>query len=222
MLTEIQESIIKNTSQFAQYELINIESGHDWWHSWRVLQISTHLAQKENANVFVCSLAALLHDVSDAKFARSITNSNSKTKEYLFKLSIENPIKEAVWDIIENVSYSTGVSKKIKKSKELEVVQDADRLDAIGAIGIARAFNYGGYKNRTIHLPGTVPSIYSSTEDYRLSNSTTIMHFYEKLLQLKAMMNTQTARLIANERHEYMLGFLKRFIGEWNEFTELS
>jgi uncharacterized protein len=223
MLTKIQTDIILRTSQFVQNELLNIESGHDWWHTWRVWQIASHLAQKENADIFICSLAALLHDVSDPKFTHvKIEFRQSRTEQYIYGLGLEESIRNTVLYIVENISFGAGIARKFRKSIEFEVVQDADRLDAIGAIGIARAFNYGGFKNRSIHLPGTSPAVYSNTMEYRLNNSTTIIHFYEKLLSLKAIMNTHTAKIIANERNQFMVDFLDRFFFEWDEFSETS
>jgi uncharacterized protein len=221
MLTEIQKEMISRASLFAQSELLEIESGHDWWHTKRVWQIASHLAKNEGADIFICSMAALLHDISDPKFSE-INNETgqSKTKIFISSLDLELLVKNAISNIVENISFGSGIGRDIIKSIEFQVVQDSDRLDAIGAIGIARAFNYGGFKNRIIHMPDSIPNIYNSTSDYRKNESTTVMHFYEKLLSLKSLMNTETGKGIAQARHEFMLEFLERFFLEWNEFAE--
>ena len=223
MFTKIQNAILERTSAFVQSKLILFESGHDWWHTWRVLKLASYLAQKENADAFVCSLAALLHDVSDQKFTE-IRNDTGVfvIEKYLTDLNLDKSTRNIILYIVENISFGTGLSVKLNKSIEFQVVQDADMLDAIGAIGIARTFNYGGFRNRLIHFPGSSPIVYSSTEAYRKSDSTTIMHFYEKLLSLKSLMNTKTALAIAIKRHQYMVDFLNMFLFEWDEFPELD
>jgi uncharacterized protein len=222
MLTENQKKAISLTIQFVKDKLHGIESGHDWWHSWRVLQLASYLAKEEQADIFICTMAALLHDVSDSKFSDLyIVDGYSQTEQFLLNLAVDKSIVNSVMYIVENISFSSGISSSFNKSIEFEVVQDADRLDALGAIGLARAFSYGGFKNRTIHIPDTTPNHFITTDEYRLNNSTTIMHFYEKLLSLKALMNTQTAKKIAINRHQYMLDYLKRFMFEWDEFSEL-
>jgi uncharacterized protein len=219
MFTEIQNDMIFRASQFAQSELREIESGHDWWHTKRVWQMSSHIAKNEEADLFICSMAALLHDVSDPKFRKmNDATSQSKTKIFISSLDLDLLVRNAISNIIENMSFGAGIGQDINKSIEFKVVQDADRLDAIGAIGIARAFNYGGFKNRIIHLPDSIPVIYNSTIAYRKNESSTIMHFYEKLLLLKSLMNTETGKGIAQSRHEFMLVFLERFFLEWNEY----
>jgi uncharacterized protein len=223
MLTSIQKDLVIRTSHFVQKELFDIESGHDWWHSWRVSQIASYLAQIENGNELICILSALLHDVTDPKFKTKSTESgDSSIKKYLSSLKIRKSAIKTILYIIENISYGNEISGIVTKTIEFSIVQDADRLDAIGAIGIARAFNYGGHKNRRIHIPGVLPAIYQNTKEYRQSKSATIMHFYEKLLLLKDMMNTKTAKLIAQQRHDYMSDFLDRFLLEWNEFALLN
>jgi uncharacterized protein len=220
MLSDTQNELISITSQCVKNELLDIESGHDWWHLWRVWQMSLHIGYRENADLFICSLAALLHDISDPKFKDTRKESTiTDTREYLRSLGIEESICEAVHHITENISFSKGISVEYQKTIEFKVVQDADRLDAIGAIGIARAFNYGGYRNRTIHIPDTHLTIHDNIDEFRLNSSTTIMHFYEKLLLLNNTLNTQTARSIASDRHKFLIDFLNRFFLEWNEFS---
>ena len=222
MLKELEKDRLSKTAQYAQERLDGLESGHDWWHTHRVLQLTQHIAERENANIFICSMAALLHDVDDHKFASpGCSAAKFETRDFLQDLNMDVSVIDNILYIIENLSYSAGIDRVVERTVEFQVVQDADRLDAIGAIGIARAFNYGGYKNRPIYQPGVLPEDYATTQDYREGKSSTIMHFYEKLLKLKEAMNTNTAKGIAELRHNYLLGFLERFFQEWEEFTAL-
>ena len=214
-----QEKIIENTISFVKKELENAEGGHDWFHIERVFKNTLLISKEENVNVFVVSLAALLHDIADPKFYNGDETIGPKmAQEFLKQQNIDSNIINHIINIIKHISYKNSLDKNATKftSKELEVVQDADRLDAIGAIGIARCFNYGGFKNRTLYNPQIVPNLNMTKEEYKNSTAPTINHFYEKLLLLKNQMNTNSGKKIAEERHTYMEGFLKQFYDEWN------
>ena len=210
------EKIINNTIAFVKAELANAEGGHDWFHTLRVYNNSLLIAKKENVDVFVVQLGALLHDIADSKFhGGEETIGPKKAREFLFKQNVDSKVIEHVIQIIENISFKGGNEAPKFKSPELDVIQDADRLDAIGAIGIARAFNYGGFKNRPLYNPDIKPNLNMTKDEYKTSKAPTINHFYEKLLLLKDRMNTKTGKKIALERHRYMEGFLDQFYGEW-------
>lgn len=210
--------LIENTIAFVKTELANAEGGHDWFHIERVYRNTLHIAKKEKVDILVVSLAALLHDIADPKFHDGDETVGPKiAREFLFNQNVDSKIIEHVIDIIENMSFKNTFETGEKfTSPELGVVQDADRLDAIGAIGIARCFNYGGFKNRALYHPEIKPNLNMTKEEYKSSDAPTINHFYEKLLLLKDKMNTKTGRKIAAERHNYMLGFLEQFYAEWN------
>lgn len=208
--------IIEKTSEFVKQSLKDAEGGHDWWHIQRVLATTRIIAKKENADLLVCELAALLHDIADPKFHNGDEKKGSNiSRTFLEKQDIDPEWLEAVIDIIENISFAGGKTTIKSKSIELMVVQDADRLDAMGAIGIARAFNYGGFKGRLLYDPSIPPRKYSNASEYRNSNAPTLNHFHEKLLLLKDLMNTETGKKMAVERHNYMLSFLQQFHSEW-------
>ncbi|GGI56383.1 HD domain-containing protein [Winogradskyella haliclonae] len=209
--------LIETTISFVKSELENAEGGHDWFHIERVYKNTLLISKKEDVDLLVVSLAALLHDIADPKFYDGDETIGPKiAREFLFKQNVDSKIIEHVVAIIENISFKNTLENGKKfTSKELEVVQDADRLDAIGAIGIARCFNYGGFKNRALYNPEIVPNLNMSKEDYKNSDAPTLNHFYEKLLLLKDKMNTATGKRIASERHNYMEGFLKQFYAEW-------
>jgi uncharacterized protein len=214
-----KEIVIENTIQFVKKELQNAEGGHDWFHIERVFKNTLLIAKDEKVDVFIVSLAALLHDIADAKFNNGDESVGPKLAfNFLKTQQVNTATINHVVNIIKHISFKNSFDKNEKKftSKELEVVQDADRLDAIGAIGIARCFNYGGFKNRALYNPEIEPNLNMSKEDYKNSDAPTINHFYEKLLLLKDKMNTKTGKLIANERHAYMENFLKQFYAEWN------
>ena len=213
-----KEKIINDTIHFVKETLRNAESGHDWFHIERVYKNAKLIAQKETANLFIVELAALLHDIADSKFHDGNENIGADTaRTFLETQNIDAKIKEHIVTIIANMSFSKNIDKKAKfNSIELQIVQDADRLDAIGAIGIARTFNYGGYKNRTIYNPEIKPNLQMTKKEYKNSTAPTINHFQEKLLLLKDKMNTNTGKAIALERHQFMLSFLDQFYGEWN------
>src|SRR6185312_15240989 len=176
-------------------ELQGAEGGHDWWHIERVWRNAKLISRSEHVDIFIVELAALLHDIADAKFHNGDENIGpEKAKQFLVSLSVEKEIIVHVENIIRNISFKGGNFTKDFYSPELAVVQDADRLDAIGAIGIARAFNYGGFKNREIYNPLIAPDLKMNKETYKKSNASTINHFYEKLLLLKGLMNTKTGK----------------------------
>lgn len=215
-----KDKIINNTINFVKKELAKAEGGHDWFHIERVFKNAILISKDEKVDIFVVSLAALLHDIADAKFNNgNETLGPKKAATFLIAQKVPKEIGVHVVHIIKNMSFknsfNTGKTKAFT-SKELQVVQDADRLDAIGAIGIARCFNYGGFKNRALYNPEIIPNLNMTKEEYKNSNAPTINHFYEKLLLLKDKMNTATGKKIAKERHIFMEQFLNQFYNEWN------
>ena len=210
-------SVLENTQNFVKKRLENTESGHDWFHIERVYKNALLIAKEETCNTEVVQLAALLHDIADSKFHYGDETIGPKVAlEFLTKENIAEEIISHVVAIIENISFKGGNFEQNFHSKELEIVQDADRLDAIGAIGIARTFNYGGFKNRDIYDPQILPNLSMSKEEYKNSTAPTINHFYEKLLLLKDKMNTETGKKIAQKRHDFMESYLEQFYNEWN------
>lgn len=213
----MDEDIISKTIAFVKERLLNAEGGHDWFHTHRVLKNAQLIVKTENVDMIVVSLGALLHDIADSKFYNGDEGIGPKiSREFLFKNNVDSTIIEHVIQIIENISFKGGKENQKFRSPELDVIQDADRLDAIGAIGIARCFNYGGFKNRKIYDPEIKPNLKMTKEEYKSSSAPTINHFYEKLLLLKDRMNTKTGRQIAEKRHQYMERFLKQFYAEWD------
>ena len=211
------KEIIDKTIEFVQETLIDAEGGHDWFHTLRVYNNALLISKNESANIFVVSLGALLHDIADSKFHNGDETIGPKiAREFLFELNVDSNTIEHVANIIENISFKGGNESQKFHSLELDVIQDADRLDAIGAIGIARTFNYGGFKNRVLYNPDIKPNLNMTKEEYKTSTAPTINHFYEKLLLLKNKMNTKTGKEIANERHAFMEQFLCQFYNEWN------
>ena len=210
--------IIEETIAFVKEILKGAEGGHDWFHIQRVFKNTLLIAKDEKVDVLVVSLGALLHDIADAKFNGGDETVGPKmASKFLQSLEVDKKIVDHVVKIIENISYKSSLdSKKLFTSKELQVVQDADRLDAIGAIGIARAFNYGGFKNRELYNPEIAPNLQMTKEEYKKSKAPTINHFYEKLLLLKDKMNTESGKKLAEKRHEFMLDYLEQFYKEWN------
>ena len=210
------EKLIQNTITFVKEQLKNAEGGHDWFHIERVYKNTLAIAKTENCDLLVCQLGALLHDIADSKFHNGDEEIGpKKARKFLESHDVTEKIIQQVILIIENISFKGGNFQKTFNSIELQIVQDADRLDAIGAIGITRTFNYGGFKNRTIYNPEIKPNLTMSKEEYKNSKAPTINHFYEKLLLLKDKMNTESGKKIALKRHEFMETFLEQFSEEW-------
>ena len=208
--------IIQNTIDFVKSSLKDAEGGHDWFHIERVYNNARHIASLEKADPLVVALGALLHDIADSKFHNGDEEIGPRlAKEYLQQQQVDSEIIEQVVKIIENVSFKGGKVSRDFSSIELDIVQDADRLDALGAIGIARTFNYGGFKGRALYDPQIPPNLNMTKEEYKASTAPTINHFYEKLLLLKDRMNTRTGREMAEERHRFMEVFLDQFYLEW-------
>lgn len=214
-----KQHLILNTEAFVKSTLKNAEGGHDWFHILRVWNNAKLIALHENVDGLIVELGALLHDIADSKFHNGDETIGPKiAREYLESQQVEASIIEHIEHIISNISYKGGNFNQKFTSPELDVIQDADRLDAIGAIGIARCFNYGGFKNRPLYDPEIKPKLDQTKEEYKNSTAPTINHFYEKLLLLKDRMNTKTGKKIAEERHQYMEVFLQQFYDEWNGF----
>lgn len=208
--------IIQHTAAYVKETLQQAESGHDWWHIYRVWNNAKLIAQTENADLFTLELAALLHDIADAKFHHGDEEIGPQTAiKFLKTMAVDEEVIEHVAQIIRLMSFKSSFDKKSFHSPELAIVQDADRLDAIGAIGIARAFTYGGYKGRIFYDPAIPPNLSMTKEDYKNSNAPTINHFYEKLLLLKDKMNTPKGKQMAEQRHEFMLTYLDQFYQEF-------
>ena len=209
--------IISKTITFVKEKLKNAEGGHDWFHIERVYKNALLIAKDEVCNDTVVKLAALLHDIADSKFNDGDEAVGPEiARTFLESEGVEEEIINHVIKIIENISFKGGNFEKDFSSIELDIVQDADRLDAIGAIGIARAFNYGGFKNRAMYDPKIAPNLKMTKEEYKNSNAPTFNHFYEKLLLLKDKMNTASGKAIAAERHRYMETFMAQFYAEWD------
>ncbi len=216
MVSFSSEEIIQNTITFVKNELKNAEGGHDWFHIERVYKNALLISESEDVDKNVVALGALLHDIADSKFHNGDETVGPKmARQFLKSQNLSEEIIDHVVKIIENVSFKGGNKSQEFRSNELNVVQDADRLDALGAIGIARTFNYGGFKNRKLYDPEIEPNLNMSPSVYKASDAPTINHFYEKLLLLKDTMNTETGRKIAKERHVFMELFLQQFYAEW-------
>ncbi|CAL2103880.1 HD domain-containing protein [Tenacibaculum sp. 190130A14a] len=212
-----KEQIIKNTISFVKETLEGAEGGHDFFHIERVYRNALLISQEEEVDRFVVALGALLHDIADSKFYNGDeTVGPKKARAFLSKEGVDENVILHVENIIKNISFKGGNFHQEFSSPELGVIQDADRLDAIGAIGIARCFNYGGFKNRALYDPEIKPNLNMSKEEYKKSTAPTINHFYEKLLLLKNKMNTETGRRLAQDRDDFMKQFLEQFYKEWN------
>lgn len=212
-----KKNVIQKTIYFVKEVLSDAEGGHDWWHIYRVWKLSKHIAQTEDVDNFIVELGALLHDIADSKFYDGDEEIGPrKARDFLSSLNVEKDIIIHVENIISNISFKGGKHTQKFKSPELDVIQDADRLDAMGAIGVARTFNYGGHKGRGIYNPEIKPNLNMTKEEYKNSNAPTLNHFYEKLLLLKDRMNTNTGKSMAEHRHKYMEQFLDEFYKEWN------
>lgn len=212
-----KEYIFEQLREYLKNKFLGESSGHDWWHMVRVYNNAMNIATGEKCDMFIVQLAALLHDVADYKFNDGDEKKGSMVvKELLENFSLDKDIIEKVCYIIDNISFQGAGVKTSIDTIEGMIVQDADRLDAMGAIGISRTFAYGGYAKREIHNPEIKPEYHTSFEQYKRNNSTTINHFYEKLLLLKDLMNTTTGRRIAEERHKFMEQYLEQFFLEWD------
>lgn len=219
-LTESQQQIIDRTAEFVRTQMEGDSSGHDWWHVWRVWQNSLFISRNEHANRFVTELAALLHDIADWKFHDGDESAGPRAaRAWLSEQSIDEATIKHVCNIVATVSFKGAGVETPMQSLEGKIVQDADRLEAIGAIGIARCFAFGGAKGRLIHDPEDPPELHASFEDYKKKSGPSINHFYEKLLLLKDRMNTETGRQLASDRHKVLEDFLKQFHAEWNIVT---
>jgi uncharacterized protein len=211
--------LVEETIVFVKETLKDAEGGHDWFHIQRVFINAKQIAKSENVNLLVVQLGALLHDIADAKFHNGDETIGPKMADaFLKSLQVEQHIIQHVTNIIKYISFKNSFDTTKEKpfvSKELQVVQDADRLDAIGAIGIARAFNYGGFKSRELYNPDIPPNLTMTKEQYKKSSAPTLNHFYEKLLLLKDKMNTTTGKKLAEQRHQFMLDYLEQFYAEW-------
>ncbi len=210
------QELINSTIQFVKSQLQGAEAGHDWWHICRVWNLAKTIAEEEKASMLVVELGALLHDIADAKFHNgNDLLGQEKARRFLLQQGLEVDLVEQVVAIIRDISYSTSLNRQVLRTQELDIVQDADRLDAMGAIGIARTFSYGGFKGHEMYNPALPPRVHLTKEKYRQEESTTINHFYEKLLLLKDKMNTPTGKKMAKERHAFMVNYLTVFFREW-------
>jgi uncharacterized protein len=208
----MQNELIARAAEYVKEKFENEYSGHDWFHTLRVFKTATRIAEAEGADLVTVQLAALLHDVDDRKLSPETYEDKANAREFLSENNVDSCKIEGICRIIGEISFA---EKCVPSTLEGKCVQDADRLDAIGAIGIARAFAYGGNHNRLMYHPDVKPNLNMSKEEYVNSKSTTVNHFYEKLFKLTDMMNTDTAKAIAREREEYMKGFLAEFFDEW-------
>ena len=212
-----QQTILDNTISFVKQELANAEGGHDWWHIYRVWKTASQIAaNEENTDDFIVQIAALLHDIADSKFYGGDEDIGPrKAVVFLQNNGVNNNSIDHIEAIIRNMSFKTTFGKTTFSSHELDIVRDADRLDAIGAIGIARTFNYGGYQGAEIYNPNIKPKLNMTKDEYKNSKAPTINHFYEKLLLLKDMMKTKTGKNVAKKRHDFMKLYLEQFYNEW-------
>lgn len=211
-----KNAAIQKTLKYAEQELSGEGSGHDFWHVYRVWQMAVYLAKKEKADLFIVQLAALLHDIADWKFSDNEKSAGVLSRKWLKQLKVDELVINEICNIVDQVSFKgIGVANKIK-SIEGMVVQDADRLDALGAIGIARTIAYGGYIKREIYNPSEKPKFHKTFAAYKSKKSSSITHFYEKILFLKDLMNTKTAKRIAQKRHKFIEQYLKEFFEEWS------
>jgi len=215
-MNHFHQKLIDNNVIFVKTQLETAEAGHDWWHIYRVWNLSKTIGIQENANMLIVELAALLHDIADAKFHHgNETIGQEMSRAFLEKQGVGADVVEQVVAIVRDISFKNSFGKKVPRTMELDVVQDADRLDAMGAIGVARTFSYGGYAGNVMYDPAFPPRENLTKEEYKKGKSTTINHFYEKLLLLKDGMNTETGKRMAHERHQFMLVYLEQFYREW-------
>ena len=207
--------IIQKTGHFVESVFRTEGSGHDWFHIDRVRKMALRIAETENCDLFIVEMAALLHDLDDWKLTAHATVESSKAKKWLDSIGLDSEVASNILEILGEVSFKGAGIETPVKTIEAAIVQDADRLDAIGAIGIARTFAYGGHKSRLIYDPSVVPVMHNDFKEYKSSSAPTINHFYEKLLLLKDRMNTKTAKIIAEQRHQFMSDYLSQFYDEW-------
>jgi len=210
-----EREIIKRTEDYIASESSSEGSGHDWFHVDRVRKMAIRIGRLESCDLFITEMAALLHDLDDWKLTDSKSTASSKSEKWLHEVGVSPEFSDLILKVIDEVSYKGAGTETLVSSAEAAVVQDADRLDAIGAIGIARTFAYGGHKNRLIYDPKVLPVLHSDFEEYKKSTAPTLNHFYEKLLLLKNRMNTTTAKTIAEGRHQFMENYLSQFYDEW-------
>ncbi|MDN6672105.1 MAG: HD domain-containing protein, partial [Staphylococcus equorum] len=211
-MSPIEQVCIQATEKYVYQELKNEPSGHDWWHIHRVRNLASAISQNEKTqtiDLFICEMAALLHDIADEKLNSSAESGEKKAENWLEKNQVESAKANVIMDIILHLSFKGGTNKKSMTSIEGKVVQDADRLDAIGAIGIARTMAYSGANGQLIHNPALIPREDITIEEYRSANGSAIMHFYEKLLKIKEGMNTEYGKKLAESRHTYMEHYLE-------------
>lgn len=210
-------NLLNNTITFVKEQLANAEGGHDWFHIERVYKNALLIAEGEKCDLTVVKLGSLLHDIADSKFHDGDETVGPRlARQFLEQQGAPEDMIVHVLNIIENISFKGGNFERSFNSIELQIVQDADRLDALGAIGIARAFNYGGFKGRALYDPAIAPNLNMTREEYKATTAPTLNHFYEKLLLLKDRFNTKTGKKIAEGRHKYMQGFLSQFYAEWD------
>jgi uncharacterized protein len=212
-----QSFVIEKTKEFVYNTLAGEGTGHDWYHVDRVTKLSLYIAQQENANMFIVELAALLHDIADHKFHNGDETIGPRVaRQWLESINVSSDVVDQICDIIATISFRGAKVQTKMKTLEGQIVQDADRIDALGAIGIARCFAYGWFKHNPIYDPDIKPIMHSSFEDYKNAKCTSINHFYEKLLLLKDLMNTKTGKAIAQQRHDFIQAYLDQFFDEWN------
>lgn len=211
----MENALVQKTYSYVKAQLADAEGGHDFWHTHRVWKNACTIQKKEGGSLLIIELASLLHDIADSKFHDGDEKIGPTTaRNFLESIDCNSEVIDHVVKIIENISFKGGFKSSDFNSLELQVVQDADRLEAIGAIGIARTFNYGGHKGSLLFNPDESPNLNMSKEEYKKGGAPTINHFYEKLLLLKDLMNTKTGKALANQRHEFMITFLKQFYNE--------
>lgn len=210
-----ESEILQKTAHYVEEKLTGEGSGHDWWHIVRVRQMAERLALEEGANSFICEMAALVHDLADEKVAGSEEAGLAEVHRLLDSLGLSDHQTQEILTIIQGISYKGGILRDVSLTLEGQIVQDADRLDAIGAIGIARTMVFSGHKQRPIHDPQVAVREQMTLEEYRSNQGTAISHFYEKLLKLKDLMNTETAKQLAQGRHEFLESYLEQFYAEW-------
>lgn len=216
-MTEEQTEIINKTANYVKEALEGAEGGHDWWHILRVWNNAKHIGEKEDVDMYIVELGALLHDIADSKFHNGDEEIGPATaKKFLESINVDEGVVDHVENIVKHVSYKNRFEENKWSSPELKVVQDADKLDALGAIGIGRTFVFGGHKNRPMWNPEKPPINITNKEEYKNNDAATINHFYEKLLLLKDLMNTKAGKEIAEGRHKYMEDFLDQFYAEWD------